>query len=178
MISTDHDRRFHFPRPNECVEDKSCLLPLAQSEPADSCGQTLKRDALPRLLQPAVEVVVVRKRLHQRVVCGIDVIGVSGQGYPAERPLALAKKGAYVGRHKPGKRERVLLSPLQCKFTKIVAVVEHDTSSSLQFKHEMNMPRHTPQCELLILRRITSSQGSCLVQTKTVRYVTVDWIMR
>src|SRR5690606_14815700 len=106
MISTDHDRRFHFPRPNECVEDKACLLPLAQSEPADSCGQTLKRDALPRLLQPAVEVVVVRKRLHQRVVCGIDVIGVSGQGYPAERPLALAKKGAYVGRHKPGKRER------------------------------------------------------------------------
>src|SRR5690606_34934305 len=144
MISTDHDRRFHFPRPNECVEDKSCLLPLAQSEPADSCGQTLKRDALPRLLQPAVEVVVVRKRLHQRVVCGIDVIGVSGQGYPTERPLAVARKGAYVGGHDPGHRERVLLPPLRSKVASIVAVVDHDTSSSLQFQHPTNMPRPTP----------------------------------
>ena len=75
MIPPDDDRGTQLARLHQFVEAKPDLGALAVAEPADPGRQTLELDALAREPQPAVQVVVVGQRLHDRAVGAIDVLG-------------------------------------------------------------------------------------------------------
>src|SRR5262245_14411653 len=98
MIAADDDRpdlafRHHL------VEREAEAMPLAQANPANARRQTLERDALLRHVEPAMQMRVVRDELlHLRVGLG-DVLRITAQRSPAERPHAAAEERAYVSRH-------------------------------------------------------------------------------
>ena len=115
--------------------------PLAVAEPADPRGQSLEVHALLRHAQPADEMLVVLERLHERAVGGEDVLGIAGEGDPAERPLPFAEERADEGGHEAGIGEVAHARVLRLA-ADIVAVVEEDGALALQLEHGAHVPGH------------------------------------
>ena len=73
MVAPDDDRRRDLPRPDELVEHEPRLRALAVAEPADPARQPLELDAFLRHADPAVECLVFREELENRLVRRLDV---------------------------------------------------------------------------------------------------------
>ena len=99
MIAADHDRSRHRTRADELVDRPAGLRPVAEAEPADPRGQPLEGDALRRELEPALQQLVVREELPQRLVDRGDVRRIAGESGPAERPDPAAEERPDVRRH-------------------------------------------------------------------------------
>src|SRR5438270_11581344 len=107
MVAPDDDRRRNFAGCDKVVDCHAELRARALPQPADSGGQSLKADSLRRQLQPAPQMLVIRKEIQREAVRSRDVRGISRERNPPERPFTLAKKRADVLRHKSGYVERV-----------------------------------------------------------------------
>ena len=124
VVAADHDRRFHLPARHELVEDQSCLRALAVTEPADAGGQSLELHPLLRHRQPAAQVRLLRKRVEEGAVRRQDVLRVTRERHPPERPLPLTEERTDVGRNETGIGECVAHAAFLLERAQVVAVVE------------------------------------------------------
>src|SRR3546814_4125004 len=85
MVAADHDGRFQFTRRDHLVEGEAEPVAVAEPDPADARGQTLKLDFLARHVEPVVEVRVVGEQLLHLGVDLVDILGIARQRHPAER---------------------------------------------------------------------------------------------
>ena len=98
VVAPDHDRRLDAPAADELVDREARLRAVAVAEPADPRRQPLERDPLGRELEPALQELVVREELAQRLVDRRDVGRVPGQRCPAKRPDAATEERPDIGR--------------------------------------------------------------------------------
>src|SRR5205814_3452536 len=108
VVAPDHDRRLDATAADELVDSQAGRGPAAVAEPADPSRQPLERDPLGSQRQPALEGAVLREQFPQRLVDGRDVVRLTRQRGPAERPDALAEKRPNIGRDEARVCERLL----------------------------------------------------------------------
>ena len=84
---------------------------------------------------------VVPERLHEGAVGGEDVLGIAGEGDPAERSLPFTEEGADEGGHEAGIREIAHARVLRLA-ADVVAVVEENGALALQLEHGAHVPAH------------------------------------
>src|SRR5262245_47922913 len=99
-------------------------MAVAQTYPADARRQTLKADARFGHVQPIVQMRVARKQRLHLGVGAPDVLGVTRQCRPAERPDAAAKERANVGWDKTREVEGIGNPFVPCHLADVVAIVE------------------------------------------------------
>ena len=73
MIAANHNRRLQPSVPHHLVEEQSCTIALAITEPADSRRKPLKRNMLAGPGEPLVQPRVVGKQLEQSRICRGDI---------------------------------------------------------------------------------------------------------
>jgi hypothetical protein len=77
VVAPDHDWRLHLAPGHHQVEPVPGSGPLAIAQPADPCRKTLKLHALARQLEPTVQMSVLGKQLHHRLVRAVDVLRIA-----------------------------------------------------------------------------------------------------
>ena len=117
---------------------------VAEPDPADARRQALKGDALARHVEPVVQVRVVGDQLLHLGVGLVDVLGIAGQGHPAERADAAAEQRADIGGHEARERRRHFPAPRPwppggccCR----------NRASARPRSRSRPSPRHAPSCE-------------------------------
>src|SRR5208282_6428949 len=115
MISPHHYRRFQLAARDQFVEREAEFVSLAVAQPANPRWQPLKLHAFLRQLDPARQVLVLRKHFEDELVRTRDVRSFAGKCCPAERPFAFAKKRPDINRDKSRKVVGVLDAVLECK---------------------------------------------------------------
>ena len=119
MIAADHDRGFQLALCDHFIEGQAQLVAFAQADPADARRQALELDALPRHVEPAVQVRIVRDEFLHLGVGLVDVFRIAGQGGPAEGTDAAAEERADIGRHETGK-SKALSTPMSWAIWRIL----------------------------------------------------------
>ena len=142
MVAADDDRGLDRTGAHEVVERQPGLVALTLAEPADPRRQALEGDALLRAADPLVQAVVVGEQVEHGLVGDGDVLGVTREGGPAERALALAEQRPDVGRHEAGELERPLVAALTGLVTDRVAVVEDLGAGVLELDHRLDLLGH------------------------------------
>ena len=142
MVAADHDGRGDFAARHHLVERQAEARALAQADPADARRQALEPDALGGHVEPVVQGRVVGDQLLDLGVGLVDVLRLSGQRDPAERPDAAAEQGPDVGRHEAGKVEGVLDAHLEGHLAQVVAVIEGRHALGLKLEHGAHVDRH------------------------------------
>src|SRR5450432_3277543 len=92
MIAADHDRRGELAARDEIIQRDAELRAIALTEPADARGEPLKVHLLLRELDPARELLVVRKELEDQLIGAVDILRIAGERDPAERTLPFAEE--------------------------------------------------------------------------------------
>ncbi len=77
MVTTDHDRCRQLAAAYHFVERQAQLGAQAQTNPADTCRQTLEADALAGHVQPAVQMGVVGDQFLDLRVGLVDIFGIT-----------------------------------------------------------------------------------------------------
>src|SRR3954464_15607473 len=126
MIASDDDRCFELAGCDHFVELEAGFCTLAVTQPAYTCRQTLKLDLFLRHRQPASKMVVVRKKIHDRVVSFVNVLAIARQCDPAKRPFALAKKRTNIRGYETRIIERIRNAVVEGSLSEIIAVIEND----------------------------------------------------
>src|SRR3989304_1634704 len=108
MIPADHDRGFYFTSRYQIIENRTHCCPLAVSQPANACGQTLERDLVLRLLNPVAELLVLREGLKDRAVRTINVLRIARERFTAEWAFAFAEEPPVLFGDETGNRKSVL----------------------------------------------------------------------
>src|SRR5262249_58498329 len=139
-------------------EDAPGNRTVAVAEPADARRQALEVHPLLGEAEPAHEVLVVLERLHERSIRRVDVLGITGERDPAERPLSLAEEGTDEGGNEAGIREVVHARVLRLE-PDVVAAVEEDAAGSLQLEHRPHGPAHRPRVARERARRIARARA-------------------
>src|SRR5579872_402108 len=98
MIASDYDRCLELATRHHLVECEPDAGPVAEPEPANTCGQTLKRDAFARQVEPLMQVLVLSNEFFDFCIGPIDIIGIAGECHPTKRPNAATKERPNVGR--------------------------------------------------------------------------------
>src|SRR6188474_611227 len=91
MVPTDDDRGGDSALTHELVEGEPRLRPFAEAEPADPRGQALEHHALLRCADPTPQPIVVGEEVEDGLVSAGDVLRVTREGHPTERPAARAE---------------------------------------------------------------------------------------
>ena len=82
------------PRRTSSLKRQPGLVALAVAEPADAGGQALEGDALAGRARASGSMrFVVGEQLQDGLVGAVDVLGVAGEGDPAERALPSQNSG-------------------------------------------------------------------------------------
>ena len=116
-------------------------MTLAQTDPADACGQALKRNARTRLVEPALKMRIFREQfLHHRIGL-VDVFRIAAERHPAERPLAPTKERSDVRRHEARKIEGVLDPLVERHLPDVVAVVDGWHAHRMEVEHRLHVHR-------------------------------------
>jgi hypothetical protein len=166
------------PRPYQLVEAEPERGAGAEAEPADPRRQPLERHALARQPDPAGERLVLRKHLEDGVIGRADVVGVTRQRGPAERPLALAEERPDVRRHEARDVERVG-HPAELRLgPDVVAVVEDDGAGAHERQHGRDVRRHRRHRACGVVGRVGGPQRGRLGERQAVRHVAVQRIVR
>ena len=114
-------------------------MPLAQTEPANPRGKPLKRDALARHVEPAMEMRVRGKQRLHLAVGLVNIVGIAGECDPAKRSLALAKQRSDVRRDEARKIERARDAFVVRDLPNVVAVVECRNALCMKREHRVHM---------------------------------------
>jgi len=105
MIPANDNRCLEFTVSHHLVERKTKPVTLPQTDPANTCRQALKMDALTRRIQPGVKMLVIRDEFFDFRIGLVDILGVTRQRNPAKRPDTAAKQRSYVRWHEAWKIE-------------------------------------------------------------------------
>src|SRR5713101_546132 len=100
MVAPDHDGRLQFALGHQGIKRQAKLVPFAVAEPADARRQALKFHSLLRQLDPASEMLILRKHLQHQLICPRDIRSLARERRPAERAFAFAKERPNVRWHK------------------------------------------------------------------------------
>src|SRR5688572_2823481 len=114
MIAADDDRRANSLRAYELVNLQSEPCARAIAKPADARGQSLERDTLARHANPATESGIIRKHVEHCLVGYTNVVWITRECCPAERPLAFAEQRPHIFRHEAGNVKRVFYTRVHC----------------------------------------------------------------
>src|SRR5690606_24855033 len=115
-------------------------------EPADPRGQALEGDAFTRLVEPAVQRLVVWKELLDLRVRAVDVLRIAGQRHPAERALAFAEEWPDTGGYEARVVEGVRHAGVERYLPQVVAVVDDLQPHAVVGKHGLHMSRRRGPC--------------------------------
>src|SRR4029077_7499535 len=151
------------------VETQADLRALAVAKPADAGRQALELDALARQPQPAMEVLVIGKRLHDGAIGAIDVLWVAAQRDPAKWALSLAEQRPDVGRYEARDIEGVGDARLERETAQVVAVIEGLDALPLEAEHGPDMLAHRMLHHLQVFLRIACSQVGRFVDAQRRR---------
>src|SRR6185437_13077482 len=124
MVASDRNRRADLTRCNEVVQRNAEARTITLAQPADPRRQPLEVNPLARELDPAREMLVVRKQVEHQPVGARNVSWIAGEGGPPKRPLPLAEQRPDICGHESGKVERSFESRIEGHRTDVVAVVE------------------------------------------------------
>mmetsp|Transcript_6403 Transcript_6403/g.26196 ORF Transcript_6403/g.26196 Transcript_6403/m.26196 type:complete len:559 (+) Transcript_6403:860-2536(+) len=141
VVAADDDGRLQLAALHHLVEGQAGAVALPQPQPADARRQALEGDALARHVQPAVHPRFMREQLLDLGIGLVDVLGVAGQGHPAEGAAALAELRPYIGRHEAREVEGVVHALVQCHLADVVAVVHRGHAHGLEVQHGLYMHR-------------------------------------
>ena len=178
MVAADHHRRLQLALRHHLVEGKSQPMPVAEADPANARRQALKRDAIPRHVEPAMEMIVARRQfLHLRIGL-VDVLRIARKRRPAERPDAAAEQRPDIGRHEAGKREGVLEPFFLRHLADVVAVVERRHAIIPERHHRLDMFAHRRPRRRLDRLRIALALRLPFGQRPALRQIAVERIMR
>ena len=177
MVTTNHDRSFHFSFAHQLIKQQSRLFTFAHSQPTYTTWQPLKSNFLLCFFQPFYEVVVFGECLHQCLVGCVNIFGVARKSYPAKRTFSVAKQRANKLGDKALIVESIRFTSLPGKFPKVIPIVKNYAAPFLQLEHETHMPGHTFQCQSFIIFRIGLSQFNGFVKGETVGNVSVNRIV-
>ena len=158
VIATDDDGGFDFAVPHQFIHGDAKLGALAITEPADAGRQSLEMNALFRQLHPARQDCIFREKLERERVGARDVIRIAAECNPAERPFSFAKERADVLRNKTGNMVGVLDPGFLRLGANVVAIIEGDSATFLQFQHRANMLSHRFHRALDVFLRILGAQ--------------------
>ena len=153
-------------------------MPVAEADPADAGGETLKANALARHVEPIVQMLVVRHQFFDLGVGLIDVFGIAGERSPAKWADATTKQRADVGRHETGKLEGVGDALLLRHLTDVVAIVERRHARAVEIEHRAHMRGHRSARGLVNRFGVALAPLLPLRQRPTLRQISVDGIMR
>src|SRR5580658_3488546 len=132
MIAADHDGRFELACADHFVEGEAGTIALAQSQPANARGQSLKRDPLPSHIEPAVNFAILREQLLDLRVGFVDVLRIARKRDPPEGSFAFAKERTDAGGHESGKIESVLDAVFERHLPDVVAVIKRRHTHALK----------------------------------------------
>ena len=142
MVPPDDDWRLEAAVSHERVEAQPEPRPIAQAEPQDSGGQSLKRDALPGEPNPANQCFIISKHLERCLVGNANILGIARERRPAERTFSFAKQRPNVLGHEAADIERVRHAGLLGLSPDVVAVIEGDCAARLECEHRSHMLCH------------------------------------
>ena len=157
------------PLRDELVDREPGPRAVAVAEPADPRGQALEGDPPGSQLEPALEQRIVREELAERLVDPVDVLRVTGQRGPPERPDAATEERPDIGRDEARIRERVR-DPGRLRLTaQVVAVVEDVAAGPEMVEHSLDVRRDRLTRPAEVLVRIGRAQRSPPPQTDRPR---------
>src|SRR5690606_5310644 len=92
--------------------------------------------------KPSAEMVVIREKVHYRLVGLVNVFLLAGECDPAKRSLAFAEQRPNIRRNESGIRERVENPVIEGALPQIIPVVEDNSTALLKLKHRFDVARH------------------------------------
>ena len=119
----------------------------------------MKTDALAGQREPAGQGFILLEHFRRQAVGAVNILGIAGEGHPAERATALAKQRADILRDEPGDIERVFDAGLLCLGADVVAVVEGHRAQFPERQHGFHMRRHRGHGTGDVLLRVPLAQG-------------------
>src|SRR5262245_23475693 len=142
MIAADHDRRLELALAHHFVEREPESMPLPVAQPADACRQSLELDACVGMIEPANEVLLLRKELACLGIGACDVLGVTRERYPAKRSHALTEQRPDVERHESLEIERIADAGIARHGADVVAIIERGNPAFMETEHRPHLLRH------------------------------------
>jgi len=142
MVAANDDRGFDNAPGDKLVKLEARFDTFAIAEPANASRETLEGHLLAGHFEPAVEMFIFREEFHHGFVCAIDILGVAGEGYPAEGTFAIAKQRADIGRDKAGEIKGILNTIIKGALAEVVAVIKHLSAAALEFQHSFDVASH------------------------------------
>ena len=98
MVSPDHDRCLDATRADELVDREPRLGTVSQPEPADTRRKALELNSLGSHLEPALQQLILREQVLERLVDHGDVARLAGERCPAEGADPARKQRPDIGR--------------------------------------------------------------------------------
>ena len=178
MIAPDHDRRFQLALRHHLVEGKTDAVPVAEPDPADARRQALEVDALPRHVEPVMQMLVVRQQLLHLLVGLVDILRIARERDPAERANAAAEQRTDIGRHEARKIERILHADIEGALADVVAVIERRDALRHEIQHRAHMHRHRFLRRLLDRLRIALAPLLPFGERPAGRQIAIERIVR
>src|SRR4030065_519763 len=177
MVSRDHDRSLELFRSHHLVDDlpESCTLPIA--EPADPGRQSVEGHGLLRMLDPVHELFVPGELAPDRFVGLSYVFRVSRDRDPPERSTSFGEHAREVERHNPLETEGIFDPGLHCLCSDVVAIVEHDSSSSHETDHRTDMDSDALNRPPSVLVRTALPQLGSISDRQTHRDIPSELVM-
>ena len=142
MVAADNDRCRDLALLDQVVEHRSGLVSFAIAEPADAGRQALKRNPLLGQFDPAVQVLVLREELENRLIGAIDIFRVTRKRYPPKRTFALAEQRANIRRDKAWESKRSRITTLASFIANRVSVIKNHGTLIHETDHGFDVLRH------------------------------------
>src|SRR5262245_51530383 len=177
MVPTNHDGRLQLAARDHLIECQAKPMAVAQTYPAYARRQTLKAYARLGHVQPIVQMLVIREQFLHLGVGAPDVLGITRECCPPERPDAAAKERANVGRDKARKVESVSYPFVPCHLADVVAIVKRRYATPVKFKHRTHVFGHGMLGGSLYTSGIEASAFFPLSKRPALGQIAVDRIM-
>jgi len=142
MIAPNHNGRLQFTIADHFIKGEAQLVSLSETDPADTRRQTLEVNALTGRIQPLVEMWVIRNQLLHLGVSLVDILRVTRERCPTERPDTATEQWAHVSGNETREIERVLDTLIQSYLAYVVAVVKRRDALLLELQHCLYVYRH------------------------------------
>ncbi len=178
MVASDHDGSLDLALLHQPVQRRPESLPLAHSQPADPGGQPLELDPLGGETDPAVERLVLGKRLEHRLVGSRDIARIPGERDPPEGPLPAAEERPDELGHEAGYLERVGDARLHRLRADVVAIVERDRTGILKLAHRAHVESHRGDGPDHVFLRFLGAQADRVLEGDAGRHVPVQLVVR
>src|SRR6185437_4178820 len=132
VIAPYRDRCADLARRDQIIQCDTKARAISLAKPADPRGQSLEVNPLACELDPASEVLIVRKQIEHQTIRSRYVRRIARQRGPAKGSLPLAEQWPNVCRHETGEIERSFEAGVEGYGADVVSVVERHRAHLLQ----------------------------------------------